>query len=338
MPLIASSTYQAPFWLPGGHLQTIVPALARKAPQVTCQPERLELADGDFLDLEWFNEGRSRLAILCHGLEASAAATYIQGMAEALIRRGWDVLAWNYRGCSGEMNRLPRFYHSGASDDLHAVVEHALATHPATELDLIGFSLGGNMILKYLGERSDHSPRLHRAVTFSVPCDLACSSKTLGTLFNRSVYMKRFIDSLAGKIRAKQPMFPDLLDPAGLKGVRTFKQFDDRYTAPLHGFRDAEDYWARSSSRQFLSRIRIPTLLVNAANDPFLGPGCYPREEAEASDFLHLEIPATGGHVGFFGGGPEAWVESRALEFLGSILTESCQKTDLRHANNVADR
>ncbi|MEI7927157.1 MAG: alpha/beta fold hydrolase [Verrucomicrobiales bacterium] len=338
MPLIASSTYQAPFWLPGGHLQTIVPALARKAPQVTCQPERLELADGDFLDLEWFNEGRSRLAILCHGLEASAAATYIQGMAEALIRRGWDVLAWNYRGCSGEMNRLPRFYHSGASDDLHVVVEHALATHPATELDLIGFSLGGNMILKYLGERSDHSPRLHRAVTFSVPCDLACSSKTLGTLFNRSVYMKRFIDSLAGKIRAKQPMFPDLLDPAGLKGVRTFKQFDDRYTAPLHGFRDAEDYWARSSSRQFLSRIRIPTLLVNAANDPFLGPGCYPREEAEASDFLHLEIPATGGHVGFFGGGPEAWVESRALEFLGSILTESCQKTDLRHANNVADR
>jgi len=338
MPLIASSTYQAPFWLPGGHLQTIVPALARKAPQVTCQPERLELADGDFLDLEWFNEGRSRLAILCHGLEASAAATYIQGMAEALIRRGWDVLAWNYRGCSGEMNRLPRFYHSGASDDLHAVVEHALATHPATELDLIGFSLGGNMILKYLGERSDHSPRLHRAVTFSVPCDLACSSKTLGTLFNRSVYMKRFIDSLAGKIRAKQPMFPDLLDPAGLKGVRTFKQFDDRYTAPLHGFRDAEDYWARSSSRQFLSRIRIPTLLVNAANDPFLGPGCYPREEAEASDFLHLEIPATGGHVGFFGGGPEAWVESRAAEFLGSILTESCQKTDLRHANNVADR
>jgi len=338
MPLIASSTYQAPFWLPGGHLQTIVPALARKAPQVTCQPERLELADGDFLDLEWFNEGRSRLAILCHGLEASAAATYIQGMAEALIRRGWDVLAWNYRGCSGEMNRLPRFYHSGASEDLQAVVEHALATHPATELDLIGFSLGGNMILKYLGERSDHSPRLHRAVTFSVPCDLACSSKTLGTLFNRSVYMKRFIDSLAGKIRAKQPMFPDLLDPAGLKGVRTFKQFDDRYTAPLHGFRDAEDYWARSSSRQFLSRIRIPTLLVNAANDPFLGPGCFPREEAEASDFLHLEIPATGGHVGFFGGGPEAWVERRALEFLGSILSEICQKMDLRHANDVADR
>ncbi len=316
MPLVPNPTYQAPFWLPGGHLQTIVPALFRKATRVTHLAERLELADGDFLDLEWFNEGRPRLAILSHGLEASAGASYIQAMATALVRHGWDVLAWNYRGCSGEMNRLSRFYHSGASEDLHAVVEHALATHPASAVDLIGYSLGGNMTLKFLGERSDGlSPRLHRAVTFSVPCDLACSSKTLDTPFNRSVYMKRFIDSLAGKIRAKQPMFPDLLDPAGLKGVCTFRQFDDRYTAPLHGFRDAEDYWARSSSRQFLSRIRIPTLLVNAANDPFLGPGCYPREEAAASEFLHLEVPAAGGHVGF-PGGRESWPEQRTIGFL----------------------
>ncbi len=333
MPFVPNSTYQAPLWLPGGHLQTIVPALARKAPHVTKRKERLELADGDFLDLEWFNEGRSRLAILSHGLESNTGASYIQAMAAALIRRGWDVLAWNYRGCSGEMNRLPRFYHSGASEDLHAVVQHALAIHPATDLDLIGYSLGGNMTLKYLGERDDHSPRLHRAVTFSVPCDLACSSKTLGTPFNRSVYMKRFIDSLAGKIRAKQPRFPDLLDPSGLKGVRTFRQFDDRYTAPLHGFRDAEDYWACSSSRQFLSRIRIPALLVNAANDPFLGPGCFPREEAEASKHFHLEIPATGGHVGFPGGD---WMEARAIEFLDSRLTEIFQKLDLIHANDLA--
>ena len=156
MPLAPNSTYQAPCWLPGGHLQTIVPALFRKAARVTYLAERLELTDGDFLDLEWFHEGRSRLAILSHGLEASAGASYIQSMAATLIRHGWDVLAWNYRGCSGEMNRLPRFYHSGASDDLHAVVEHALATHAATELDLIGYSLGGNMTLMYLGERDDH--------------------------------------------------------------------------------------------------------------------------------------------------------------------------------------
>jgi uncharacterized protein len=317
MPLVPHSTYQAPFWLPGGHLQTIFPALLRTAPHLTRQPERLELADGDFLDLEWFNEGRPRLAILSHGLEASASSTYIQAMAAALIRQGWDVLAWNYRSCSAEMNRLPRFYHSGATEDLHAVIQHALSVHPASQLDLIGFSLGGNMTLKLLGECADErSPRLHRAVTFSVPCDLACSSKTLGSLFNRSVYMKRFIASLTRKIRAKQAQFPDLLDPAGLKGVRTFKQFDDRYTAPLHGFRDAEDYWARSSSRQFLSRIRIPTLLVNAANDPFLGPGCYPRAEAAASDYFHLEIPATGGHVGFSAARPESWIESRTIGFL----------------------
>lgn len=315
VPLVPSSSYRAPFWLPGGHLQTILPALLRKSAHVTRLKERLELSDGDFLDLEWVNEGRPRLAILSHGLEASTGAGYIQSMAAALVRHGWDVLAWNYRGCSGEMNRLPRFYHSGASEDLHAVVEHALATHPATTVDLIGYSLGGNMTLKYLGERDDHSPRLHRAVTFSVPCDLACSSQTLGKPFNRSVYMKRFIDSLAAKIRAKQPMFPDLLDPSGLQGVQTFRQFDDRYTAPLHGFRDAKDYWERSSSRRFLSRIRIPALLVNAANDPFLGPGCFPLEEAEDSDCLHLEIPSTGGHVGFPGGG---WMERRALEFLSA--------------------
>lgn len=313
MPIVPSS-YRAPAHLRGGHLQTIYPALFRRVPRVTKRRERLELPDGDFLDLDWATKGNPRLAILSHGLEANSGAHYIQGMAAALQRRGWDLLAWNYRGCSGESNRLLPFYHSGASDDLHHVVSHALAVHPAPQIDLVGFSLGGNMSLKYLGER-EVSPRLHRAVAFSVPCDLACSSIRLSSRTNR-LYMDRFLRSLRGKLEEKQPRFPEQIDLAGISGVRNFKQFDDRFTAPLHGFRDAEDYWTRSSSRPFLPGIRIPALLVNAANDPFLGPRCFPREEAAASEWFHLEIPGDGGHVGFSTTAGEYWSERRAAAFL----------------------
>ncbi|MCW1924403.1 alpha/beta fold hydrolase [Luteolibacter arcticus] len=314
MPVVSSS-YRAPAWLRGGHLQTIVPALIRRVPRVTTRRERIELSDGDFLDLDWATSGSDRLVILSHGLEADSNATYIQGMAGALQRRGWDVLAWNYRGCGGESNRLLKFYHSGASDDLDHVVRHALAVHPAAQVDLVGFSLGGNMTLKYLGER-EPLPRLHRAVAFSVPCDLACSSARLSLPINRYFYMRRFLVSLRKKLAEKQPRFPDEIDLRGAWRIRDFRGFDDRFTAPLHGFKDAADYWDRSSSKPFLKRISIPALLVNAANDPFLGPGCFPREEAEASRQFHLEVPDDGGHCGFSNGGRESWAETRAAEFL----------------------
>lgn len=284
--------------------------------------ERLELEDGDFLDLEWGRPSdgdASRLAIICHGLEANAGASYVQETAGVLVREGWDVLAWSYRGCSGEMNRLPRFYHSGATDDLAAVVSHALASHEAEHVDLVGFSLGGNLILKYLGEEQDNiSTRLGRAVAFSVPCDLACSAQTLDTAFNREVYMRRFVKSLAAKVRQKALLFPERLDPSGLQGIRTFREFDGRYTAPLHGFRDAEDYWKRSSSRPLLGSIRVPALLVNAANDPFLGPRCYPQAEAAESEFFHLEVPEQGGHVGFASGRGKSWMGERVVRFFKS--------------------
>lgn len=318
MPIIENSSYRAPWCLPGGHLQTIYPALFRRVPSVVSQTERLELADGDFIDLEWSIQGRPRLAILSHGLEADSQTEYIQGMAAALIHRGWDVLAWNFRGCSQEPNRLLRMYHSGATEDLHAVVSHALAKHAAPAIDLIGFSLGGNLTLKYLGERAaDLSPRLHRAVAFSVPCDLACASRQLA-LRSNWLYMERFMRAMRAKIREKQRRFPDQLDLTGLQRIRTFEQFDDRFTAPIHGFRDAADYWARNSSRPFLPAIRVPTLLVNAQNDPFLGPDCYPREEAENSEFFHFKAPASGGHVGFPNcrNGGESWAETRAAQFL----------------------
>ncbi len=318
MPLIEKSSYRAPLWLPGGHAQTIFPALFRKVAAVTVRPERLELADGDFIDLSWAESGSGRLAILSHGLEAHLGTEYIQGMAAALVRKGWDVLAWNFRGCGGEPNRLLRMYHSGATEDLAAVVSHALANHPATSIDLVGFSLGGNLTLKYLGENPSALPQqLHRAVAFSTPCDLACSSRTLSR-FSNKIYMERFLINMRAKIRVKKRMFPDQLDLRGLNSIRTFQEFDDRFTAPIHGFRDAADYWKRNSSRQFLPQITIPTLLVNAVNDPFLGPDCYPYEEAAASGVFHFEAPETGGHVGFspMDGVGEYWSESRALAFL----------------------
>lgn len=322
MALIQNSTYRAPSWLPGGHVQTIYPALFRRLARLPSRPERLELSDGDFIDLEWSGNAGSRLAILSHGLEADLKTGYIQGMAAALLRRGWDVLTWNFRGCGTEPNRLLRMYHSGATEDLHAVVNHALAHHPAQTIDLIGFSLGGNLTLKYLGERPTELPsRLHCAVVFSVPCDLACSSRQLALPSNR-IYMDRFLVAMRAKIRVKKRMFPELLDLSGLDRIRTFQEFDDRFTAPIHGFRDAADYWARNSSRQFLPHIELPTLLINALNDPFLGPGCYPREEAVSSSRFHFEAPATGGHVGFtsFENAGEYWSENRAVDFLESQM------------------
>jgi uncharacterized protein len=321
MPLIQHSSYRAPSWLPGGHVQTIYPALFRRIGRVVSHAERLELADGDFIDLAWSEQGGHRLAVLSHGLEADMRSGYMQGMAAALIRRGWDVLRWNFRGCGGTPNRLLRMYHSGATEDLHEVVSHALAHHPARCVDLIGFSLGGNLTLKYLGERGEDLPqRLRGAVTFSVPCDLACSSRQLSLPANR-VYMERFLVALRAKIRAKARMFPRQLDLTGIDRIRSFGEFDDRYTAPIHGFLDAEDYWSRSSCRSYLPRVRTPVLLVNAANDPFLGPGCHPWEEAEGSDFLHFESPRMGGHVGFpsFGNSGEYWSETRAAEFLADL-------------------
>jgi predicted alpha/beta-fold hydrolase len=315
MPLIEKSTYRPPAWLRGGHMQTIHPALFRKVAPVTTRCERLELDDGDFLDLEWTGGGSPRLAILCHGLEGGPRAAYMQGMARALAARGWDVLAWAFRGCGAEPNRLASFYHSGKTEDLDAVVRHAARVHPAEKIDLLGFSLGGNLALKYIGERErEIHPKLHRAVAFSVPCELACSSAKLSEWHNR-IYMERFLRTLRAKVREKHPRFPAELDISGLESMRTFTEFDGRFTAPLHGFADAEDYWKRSSCRQFLPGIAIPALLVTAANDPILGPACYPRGEAEQSAALHLEIPPEGGHVGF-GTGREYWSETRAAEFL----------------------
>ncbi len=319
MPLVAPSTYRSPHWLPGGHLQTIVPALFRRVPVVTRERQRVTTPDGDFLDLDWLRDpAHRRLAILSHGLEGNSHDSYVQGMARTLHGDGWDVLAWNFRGCSGEPNRLLRSYHSGSSDDLAIVVDHALASDRYDSIALVGFSLGGNVTLKYLGELGpDVDPRLVAAVAFSVPCDLASSSLALESCANR-IYMDRFLVNLRRKIREKIATHPGKLTDRGLDTMRTFREFDGAYTAPLHGYHDAEDYWTRASSKPVLPRITIPTLLVNARNDPFLPTACFPEEAAHANPHFQLETPATGGHLGFPTSrhAPESWPDRRASQFL----------------------
>ena len=320
MPLLADDYTPPNRLFENAHVQTIYPNLARHVDGVAYQRERIETDDGDFLDLDWSRRGAGRLAVLSHGLEGSTRSSYIRGMTRALGQRGWDVLAWNYRGCSGEHNRRARVYHSGATEDLEAVVQHAMRRSGYAALALIGFSLGGNLVLKYLGERgADVDGRIRRAVVFSVPCDLAAGADRIAHRSNW-IYQRRFLRSLGAKVQARQPFFPDVYGPLDLASVRTLRDFDDRFTAPVHGFESAADYYARSSSRAFLSHIRIPTLLVNAADDPFLPPSCYPVEEAREHEWLYLQTPQHGGHVGFvaFNRQGEYWSEKQAAAFLGS--------------------
>jgi uncharacterized protein len=317
MPVVAS-LFLPPFFLRNGHLQTILPALIRRRFPMVFRRERLELADGDFLDLDWATSGRDRLAILSHGLEGSSHDDCIRGMATRLQTTGWDVLAWNFRGCGQSPNRLVRFYHSGETGDLGAVVAIAAARYP--RIALIGFSLGGNVTLKYLGEGACH-PAVVAGIAVSVPIDLAASAAAIDRRWSNRFYLRRFLGRLVPKIEAKALLFPDRLDVRRSHLIRTLREFDDLYTAPIHGFRNAMDYWEKSSARQYLDQIRVPSLLLNAHDDPFLTPESFPYAEAAKNPRLFFEAPTWGGHVGFIDSARpiRPWHESRSAEFLASI-------------------
>lgn len=323
MPLLTSD-YVSPPLFNNGHLQTIFATVGRRVSGVRYRRERIATPDGDFLDLDWSRahakrtKNSPRLVILSHGLEGTSAKPYIMGMVRAFNRRGWDALAWNLRGCSGEPNRLLRSYHSGATEDLEAVVAHALKKKRYRNVALIGFSLGGNLTLKYLGERGPRlDPRVKRAVVFSVPCHLKSTALHLGK-FSNKLYLTLFLASLSLKISAKKKLLPGQLPQGKLWSLTSFQEFDDLYTAPLNGFKNAEEYWKKSSAEAYLAGIRIPTLLVNAKDDPFLPDRCYPRDKAKNNPNLFLEIPKSGGHVGFvtFNRSGEYWSETRAASFL----------------------
>jgi predicted alpha/beta-fold hydrolase len=307
--------FQPPWWLRHGHLQTVLPVLVPRRWDLSVERERLELEDGDFLDLDWMRAGSDRLVILQHGLEGSSAAVYVRGMAAALQAVGWDALAWNFRGCGEEMNRTLRLYHSGETSDLGRVVRHAATRY--ARIAVVGFSLGGNVTLKYLGE-APLPPSVVAGAAISVPLDLASCARALDGRFANRLYLHRFLVSLQAKIRAKARQFPDRVDVRGIERLSTIEGYDERYTAPLHGFAGAEDYWARSSARQFLGGIAVPTLVVNARNDPFLTDGVFEAAQVGASAQVEWDFPQHGGHVGFLDGASDRfrWHERRVVAFL----------------------
>ena len=337
MPILPPPHYRPslPFRL--GHMQTLYPTLFRAIPQTHPKRQRIETGDGDFIDIDWHFHLQKRygdkLAVVSHGLEGNSRKKYMLGMAAHLNSRGWDVICLNFRGCSGEMNRLPRLYHSGVTDDLHSVLTHGLACGNYSDAALIGFSMGGNQTLKYLGEAPEKVPEaVKKAVVFSVPVLLADSGEVMGRWSNR-LYMEYFMRGLRQKIRIKAEMFPDLYDTDGLQKMKTFVPFDDKYTGPIHGFTDAADYYERCSAKQFLQTITVATLLVQAEDDPFLPTSCYPLDDAKKNNRLFLEIPNYGGHVGFVNEPQQKvfWMENRAARFLDMSVAEieECQLSQM---------
>jgi len=322
MPVLPKPTYLPPLPFRSGNLATLSPPLFRATPQLPIPGrERIETPDNDFLlvDRHQSRMGATRkLAVISHGLEGHSRKKYVLGMARTVTDLGYDAACWCQRGCGGEPNRLPRSYHSGETNDLHSVVTHCLNGGHYDEVVLIGFSMGGNQILKYLGENPERIPeQVSAAATFSVPCDLAATERVIAQP-SRRIYFEYFMRGLREKVRTKAEIFPNEVDPKLLHGIQTLLQFDDRFTAPANNFKDGMDYYAKSSSKQFLPAICIPTLLVNALDDPFLAPECFPLKEARKNDHLYLEMPDYGGHVGFVLGGEENiyWSENRVKEFL----------------------
>jgi predicted alpha/beta-fold hydrolase len=302
------SAYQAPWWLPGGHLQTIAPVLSG-APRIAWHRERWDTPDGDFIDVDRAGDGDGPLVALFHGLEGGSSSHYARRLAAAALARGWRLAVPHFRGCSGTLNRLPRAYHSGDSEEIDWVLRRLRPAYAA------GVSLGGNALLKWLGERGSEAAELvTRAAAVSAPLSLTASARVLDVGLNRRLYVRHFLLTMKAKAIAKAALGQLALDPFRIARMRTFREFDDLVTAPLHGFRDAEDYWARASSAPWLARIRVPTLVLNARNDPFLAPADLEAATREAAPEVMLEFPEAGGHAGFPARGD--WLAHRILEFL----------------------
>lgn len=316
-----ATDYKRPWFLFNGHLETIWPSLFRMPPQPRYQREILEIEDGDFLLLDWVKSGNERLAVVSHGLEGDTNRHYVAGMVNALAKAGWDVLAWNFRGCGGQINRRPKFTHNGATEDLDAVVRHALAGRDYGLVSLVGFSMGGNLSLVYLGRDADKVPgEVGGAVCLSVPCDLAAASEKLAEPQN-AIYMKRFMRMMGEKVKQQAENYPEHFPCADYHLLKTFSDFDSRYTAPLHGFVSAKDYWYQCSSTRYLKHIRVPTWIINAVNDPFLTPSCSPDESVHGNSLVTMLRPSNGGHCGFVSSSPEGayWSEIQTVKLLAKV-------------------
>ena len=315
MPIVDGSDFNPAKPFSWGHFNTISSYFYRNKVETIFDRHRIDTPDGDFLDLDFLKIGSHKLAILCHGLEGSSSSNYIHHFSRMLSMNGWNILAMNYRGCSGEINRRLQMYNSGKTDDLDHVVKSVEDDYD--RILLIGFSLGGNLILKYLGENKDIiTPKISGAVAISAPVHLSDSSKQLLRVENM-LYQIRFLVSLAKKIIQKKGQFPDKISLWPLLRTWNLYAFDNNYTAPIFGYKDAEDYYAHNQSLPFLKNIKIPTLIINALDDPFLGNRCYPYDVAKESDVLSLCTPKYGGHVGFARApNDRSWIDNKILAFI----------------------
>lgn len=320
MPFIEKSDYLVHPYFKNRHVNTIYPSVFRKVPNFSYTRERLLTSDGDFLDLDWCKIDSPQLVLVLHGLEASSESAYVKGVIKAFNEKGWDGVALNFRGCSGEPNWQYKSYHMGATADVKATLTHIEQRYNYQKIVVVGFSLGGNVALNMAAEWETQVPASVVAViAFSVPCDIVAANTALSKWYNR-IYLSRFLKSLNQKLQQKATQFPNHLQLNGQLPT-TFKAFDDLYTAPAHGFKDAIDYWTRCSSKQRLAQIKVPTLLVNASDDTFLAKACYPYEIAKTSHYFHLETPKFGGHVGFVTKqeGLAFWAEQRAVAFASAV-------------------
>ena len=325
----AIERFRPAWWLANSHLQTIYPALLRRSPRVSRQRERLTTPDGDFVDLDWFGAADLPLVILLHGLSGSSQSGYILGLQQALLESGFASVAMNFRGCSGEPNRLARCYHSGETEDIDFLYRSLRQRYPQRRMAAVGFSLGGNVLLKWLGEHGEKLD-LFAAVAVSVPLVLSECATRLDLGFSR-IYRDRLLAELKQYMRIKLNFLErigaaaeaeKLRQLGDLSPIRSFWEYDDRVVARLHGFADVNDYYRRSSSRQFLQAIRVPTMLIQAADDPFMTPNVLP-EACELSSCVVVDLQRKGGHVGFVGSWrfkPSYWLDSRIPIFLREQL------------------
>lgn len=318
--------YSAPFWLPGGNLQTIWPALLSRrffGPPPAWRRERWDTPDGDFIDVDWLQPPPApgaTLLVLFHGLEGSSSSHYAQAFADFARERGLQFAVPHFRGCSGELNRAPRAYHSGDFEEIGWVLQRFRLLHPG-RIVAAGVSLGGNALMRWAGEMGQAAAKVVDAVaSVSSPIDLAAGGQAIGRGFNRQVYTRMFLQTMKPKALKKLEQHPGLFDREKLLAARDLYEFDNVFTAPLHGFRNTDDYYARASAKPHLAGIRVPALVANALNDPFVPAWSLPRP-GEAGPFVTLWQPAHGGHVGFPSGSLPGHVRSMPDQ-VGSWLLE----------------
>lgn len=326
------AAYHPPSWLPGGHLQTIYPALLAHRPAIHYRRQRWDTPDGDFIDLDWTAEGAGSdlrtqpLLVLFHGLEGSSRSHYARALMQAAGTRGWRGVVVHFRGCSGEPNRLPRAYHSGDSAEIDWILRRLRRQHAGAPMFAAGVSLGGNALLKWLGEQGSAAVAvIGGAAAISAPLDLHAAGTALEQGFNM-VYSRHFLITMKRKSLAKLQIHPRLFDADRVRQARTLREFDNLVTAPLHGFLDVDDYWTRASSKPWLSRIAVPTLLLNARNDPFLPAAALPVA-MDVSAAVTTLFPDQGGHVGFLSGsfpGTLSWPAQATLSFLSAQQHPRC--------------